>query len=201
MINELINSNAHILVAGATGSGKSVIINKFIKESGSKFDLFLIDPKRVELFEYRKNGNVLFYADNTRKYIKALSWAEEILSMRLKIMQFQRVKTWVGKPIYIVIDEFADLIHTSKDFANWIIKIAQLGRAAKVFLLLATQRATANVINGSIKVNCDYRIALHVPTAQDSRNIIGQSGAEKLPRYGKALLYSPDGLKEYEIRL
>ena len=106
-----------------------------------------------------------------------------------------------GEPdIYIIIDEFADLMTTQKrETMPQIIRLAQLGRAANLHLILATQRPTRDIINGQIKVNLDSRIALRCPTAQDSRNIINTKGAETLPRYGFGYYLTPNGCELVKI--
>jgi len=196
--DKLIMSDAHILIAGASGSGKSVLINGFIQRA-THFDYIFIDPKRVELFQHKKDRNCIAYADTVPKSEQALQGAVYTLNRRLRYLRRHGAKKWAGDSLYIVIDECADLFQNSRDSVKSCIKIAQLGRAAGVFLLLATQRATATVIPGAVKVNCDYRVALHVPVIQDSRNIIGVAGAEKLPRYGYGLLFSTDGITKEKI--
>ena len=100
-------------------------------------------------------------------------------------MQHKRQKQSDRAHVYIIIDEFADLMTTQKkQTLPHLIRIAQLGRAANIHLIIATQRPTKDIINGQIKVNIDCRVALRCPTAQDSRNIINVKGAETLPRYG-----------------
>ena len=110
-------------------------------------------------------------------------------------MQDKRIKKSKEADIYIIIDEYADLITTSKkDVERLICRIAQLGRAAKIHLIIATQRPTRDVITGQVKVNIDSRLALRVPTAQDSRNIINTKGAELLGKYGQGYYLTPDTL-------
>jgi DNA segregation ATPase FtsK/SpoIIIE-like protein len=107
------------------------------------------------------------------------------MERRYKSMQFDRIKKSTDSDVYIIIDEFADLMTTQKrETMPAIIRIAQLGRAANIHLILATQRPTKDIITGQIKVNIDSRVGLRCPTAQDSRNIINIKGAESLPRYG-----------------
>ena len=117
------------------------------------------------------------------------------MEQRFQTMQKQRIKKSKEADIYIIIDEYADLITTSKkDTERLICRIAQLGRAAKIHLIIATQRPTRDIITGQVKVNIDSRLALRVPTAQDSRNIINIKGAELLGKYGQAFYLTPDTL-------
>ena len=109
------------------------------------------------------------------------------------LMEQNGYKKSPWEQVYIIIDEFADLMTTDKKRCLPLVqRIAQLGRAANMHLIICTQRPTVDMLPGVIKVNIDSRIALRCPTAQDSRNLVRVSGAEKLPRYGKGLYTSPD---------
>ena len=117
-------------------------------------------------------------------------------------MQRARQKLTSEPPIYIIIDEFADLMTTQrKTVLPTLCRIAQLGRAAKIHLILATQRPTRDIVNGQIKVNIDCRVALRCPTAQDSRNIIGVKGAEMLPKIGYGLYLTPDTMQPIPVKI
>ena len=194
----------HLLIAGATGSGKSVMLNLFIhdllSEPPGKVAFILIDPKMVELCMYRDLPHTVYYADTRDKITYALRAAIKIMTDRYTEMQQAGLRKYDGGDLYVIIDEYADLIVTDKKTVEpMILRIAQLGRAAKVHLIIATQRPTRDIITGAVKVNIDNRFALHCPTAQDSRNIIGQNGAETLAPYGEALYYSPRGIELYDI--
>lgn len=190
----------HTLIAGATGSGKSVLINSLMYTalfSGpSEKQFILIDPKRVELNDYQYLPHVIRYASEPSGIVGALRQAEQIMERRYKHMQRKRLKDYPGADVYIIIDEFADLMTTQKrDTLPILCRFAQLGRAARIHLILATQRPTRDIITGQIKVNIDSRIALRCPTAQDSRNIINVAGAETLPRYGSGYYLTPDTMQ------
>lgn len=197
----------HVLVAGSTGSGKSVCLNSIIfaimaTKGAGKAQFVLLDPKRVELIDYADCTDfVRAYADTTEKCVNALRYSVKEMERRYDEMQKRREKTYTGSDLYIVIDEFADLVvQAKKEVTPLVIRISQLGRAAKVHLLLATQRPTTDIINGAIKTNMDYRIAFHTSEAQHSRNIIGANGAECLPyRTGDCLYYSPIGVQQRKI--
>lgn len=186
----------HILIAGATGSGKSVLINSMLytalRYAPSEKRFIFIDLKRVELSDYKATPHCLYYADTPQKAKIALDYACDIIEYRYIEMQRLGVKTYREdgtQQIYIVIDEYAELVTlAARDITQQLCRIAQIGRAAGVHIILATQRPTRDIITGQIKVNLDTRIALRCATAQDSRNIIDQPGAELLPRYGEALL-------------
>lgn len=195
---DFINQN-HLLIAGTTGSGKSVIINNIIYtllyKSPKEVKLILIDPKKVELILYKDLPHTLAYASEQADIIQTIRDAVTLMEQRYRTMQKQRVKKSRESDLFIIIDEYADLITTSKkDTECLICRLAQLGRAARVHLIIATQRPTRDIITGQVKVNIDSRLALRVPTAQDSRNIINIKGAENLAKYGQGYYLTPDTL-------
>lgn len=193
-IMSMLRFKNHILIGGATGSGKSVLINAFIHALLLNFrayemELVLIDPKRVELVDYKYLPQTIAYATETNEIIEVLKYCIAVMEKRFTYMQEHHLKKFPSVDMYIIIDEYADLMTTAKEETKPLIcRLAQLGRAAKIHLIVATQRTTRDIIDGQIKVNLDTRIALRVPTAQDSRNIIETSGAEDLPKYGYALM-------------
>ena len=194
----------HLLVAGATGSGKSVVINGIIHtallESPAKYQIILIDPKRVELAEYRKLPHVIRYASEPVEMVQALNYAIEITENRYKEMQHKHLRKYEGPAVYVIIDELADLMTTNRKQVQPLIqRLAQIGRAASVHIIAATQCPLSAVIPTPIKVNFDARVALRTRSAQDSRNILGIKGCELLPRYGEGYYMTPDGLTKYII--
>lgn len=195
----------HVLIAGTTGSGKSVLLRGILAElltrSPARAALVLIDPKRVELYDITPAPQVLFYADTAQAYRGALAGAVELMRARFDEMRARGLREFDGRGVWVIIDEFADMIQDAPDTAAQLVKIAQLGRAARVHLIACTQRPTRDIITGALKVNFDYRVALRVPTAQDSRNIIDTGGAESLPRYGFGILRAPEYLHPVEIEI
>lgn len=194
----------HLLIAGATGSGKSVVINGLIYtalyDSPAAVEFILIDPKRVELVDYKTLPHTLKYASEPGDMVQALELAMTITESRYKTMQAQRVKKYGGGAVYVIIDELADLMTTDRRHVQPIIqRLCQIGRAANVHVIAATQCPLAAVIPTPIKVNFDSRVALRTRSAQDSRNILGVKGCELLPRYGQGYYMTPDGLKLYNI--
>lgn len=190
----------HVLIAGATGSGKSVLINSIIytalMHKPEEVSFVLIDPKRVELHCYRNLPHTIRYASEPEDIVAALKECVKVMDIRYAYMQDRGLKKYPNGDVYIIIDEFADLMTMQKKQTLMpLCRLAQLGRAAGLHLILATQRPTRDIINGQIKVNIDARIALRCPTAQDSRNIININGAEKLPRYGKGYYLTPDTMQ------
>lgn len=194
----------HLLIAGATGSGKSIVINGLVYtamyDSPAAVQFILIDPKRVELVDYKPLPHTLMYASEPGEMVEALEKAMEITESRYKAMQRQRVKKYPGGALYVIIDELADLMTTARRQVQPLIqRLAQVGRAANVHIIAATQCPLATVIPTPIKVNFDSRVALRTRSAQDSRNILGLTGCELLPRYGQGYYMTPDGLKLYNI--
>lgn len=194
----------HLLIAGATGSGKSVVINGIIStalySSPASVRFILIDLKRVELSEYRRIPHILTYADDIPDAIAALQSGLDIIETRYKDMQRRKLRTYDGSDVYIVIDELADLMTTAKrEVTPMIQRLCQIGRAARVHVIAATQCPISAVIPTPIKVNFDSRVALRTRSAQDSRNILGLNGCEKLPRYGMGYYLTPDEFTLYQI--
>jgi len=207
----------HLLVAGQTGSGKSVMINDILtsllyRNSPSDLKLILVDPKQVELTPYNDIPHLLTPVINEpEKCISALKWAVAEMERRLKAMaevgkrnigEYNNLKKEEGMPyIVIVIDELADLMMmAARDVEALIVRLAQKARAAGIHLVLATQRPSVDVITGLIKANVPARIAFTVASQVDSRTIIDQMGAEKLLGMGDMLLLTSDMPKPKRIQ-
>lgn len=194
----------HLLIAGSTGSGKSVVINGIIYtalfNSPAINQFILVDPKRVELIQYKDLPHTLYYSSEPDTMVYALEYAIELTENRYKLMQQQNKRKYQGSNIYIVIDELADLMTTNKKQVQPLIqRIAQIGRAAKIHIIAATQCPLSAVIPTPIKVNFDSRIALRTRSKQDSRNILEMSGAELLPRFGQGYYMTPEKTTLYNI--
>ena len=205
----------HLLIAGTTGSGKSVAINTILasflmKNTPDTLRLLLIDPKMVELTAYEGIPHLLMPIVKDRKY------ASKVLKMAVSWMEYRyRLLAQVGAKglesynrkvknklpyIVIVIDEFADLIMTQgKEVEEPLARLAQMARAVGIHLIVATQRPSVDVITGVIKANFPVRIAFRVPSKHDSRTILDTVGAERLLGKGD-MLYIPPGSSE-PIRL
>lgn len=207
----------HLLVAGQTGSGKSVMINDILtsllyRNSPSDLKLILVDPKQVELTPYNDIPHLLAPVINEpEKCISALKWAVAEMERRLRTMaevgkrnigEYNNLKKEEGMPyIVIVIDELADLMMmAARDVEALIVRLAQKARAAGIHLVLATQRPSVDVITGLIKANIPARIAFTVASQVDSRTIIDQMGAEKLLGMGDMLLLTSDMPKPKRVQ-
>ena len=212
-----ITKAPHILIAGATGSGKSVLLNSMItsllyKSTPATLQFVMIDPKQVELTQYVGLPH-LAQAPVTSpvEAVETLQRVCATMDTRYKQMRSKRVRSvseWNERfpkkkmpRIVVVIDELADLMLTSKKAVEaHIVRIAQLGRAAGIHLIVATQRPTVNVITGLIKANIPCRIALQTASQRDSINILDHAGAEKLQGRGDALLKLPDQVREIRFQ-
>ena len=213
IVTGAIEELPHVLIAGTTGSGKSVCTNSMIisllyKSSPEQLCFIMIDPKMVELAPYNGIPHLLDQVvTDPRKAAGALQWTVGQMMSRYKIFsengvkklaEYQRLtfKNKNLKPlpsIVVVIDELADLmIAAAKEVEESIIRIAQMGRAAGIHLVIATQRPSADVITGLMKANIPSRIAFAVASAMESRIILDSAGAEKLVGSGD-MLYSPLG--------
>lgn len=186
----------HILVAGETGSGKSVMLHNIIcslllKNNPSTARLLLIDPKMVEFKFFYKDCPMLWDEVQTdpEKAVSALNNAADEMMKRYEILSEQGKRFWDGQKLYIVIDEIADLIYTAGKKAEKVIaKIARLGRGAGVHLIIATQHPKADILTRQITANIDVRIGLRVIDSSASRLVINATGAQNLKGKGDALL-------------
>ena len=219
MIFEDLTRMPHILVAGATGSGKSVLVNSFITSlvmdmGPDEVRFILVDPKLVELSQYNEIPHLLHpvITDHT-KAIQALNWAVEEMERRYEdLAEFrvrdirtynEKVNTWNEKYpdadammsmpyIVVLIDELGDLMMVAgKEVEASIIRLSQKARAVGIHLILATQRPSVDVITALIKANCPARIALQVAQKTDSRTILDSNGAEQLLGQGDMLFKHP----------
>lgn len=196
--DQMLSCN-HLLVAGASGSGKSVLEHALIHNLMGYFPysvpcnpaqcdksatLILLDPKRVELSRYKDLPHTIRYATEISDMLDALRYAERLMMDRYKQLERDGKDDagYLYGHVYVIIDELGDLMTTcKKEAAPLIQRIAQLGRAARVHIIACTQCPTTAVIPTTIKVNFDGMVGLRTRTAQDSRNIIGDSGCEDLP--------------------
>ena len=202
----------HVLIAGSTGSGKSVCINTIItsiiyNSKPSEVKLVMVDPKVVELSVYNGIPHLLIpVVTDPKKAAGALAWAVQEMDNRYNLFAEKGVRDLVGynkaaehegagklPQIVIIIDELADLMMVAaKEVEESICRLAQKARAAGMHLVIATQRPSVDVITGLIKANVPSRIAFAVSSQVDSRTILDQVGAEKLLGKGD-MLYFPSG--------
>jgi S-DNA-T family DNA segregation ATPase FtsK/SpoIIIE len=217
----------HILIAGATGSGKSVTIHTFItsllfRNSAEQLRFIMIDPKRVELTLYNNIPHLLTpVITDPKKAILALKWAAKEMDRRYGILEESSVRDVESYHKYIaglddndeeeeieampyiavVIDELADIMQMyPRELESVVVRLAQMSRAVGIHLILSTQRPSVNVITGLIKANIPSRIALQVASQIDSRTILDGSGAEKLLGSGDMLYLSGEMSKPRRLQ-
>jgi len=199
-------SMPHLLIAGTTGSGKSVCINTIIlsllyKYTPEKCNLILIDPKMLELSAYEGIPHLLCpVITESRKATAALGWAVKEMESRYKLMTHVGVKNIDGYNskhkkhmpyIVVIVDEMSDLmLIAGKEIENYIQRLSQMARAAGIHIIMATQRPSVDVITGTIKANFSTRISFQVSSKIDSRTILGEQGAEQLLGKGDMLFMS-----------
>lgn len=213
----VLDKMPHLLIAGSTGSGKSVMINTLLtsllyRNSPSDLKLILVDPKQVELTPYNDIPHLLTpVIVEPEKCISALKWAVNEMERRYSLLAEEKVRNIAGYNdlkqdermpyIVIVIDELADLMMmAARDVEALIVRLAQKARAVGIHLVLATQRPSVDVITGLIKANVPARIAFTVASQVDSRTILDQIGAEKLLGKGDMLLQTPEMNKPRRIQ-
>jgi len=219
----------HLLIAGATGSGKSVCLNSIIasflfRQPPDRVKLIIIDPKRVEMSTYQAIPHLMSpVVWESRKAAAALAWAVELMEDRYRVLAEAGVrnidsynalattdkpnKKLLGKELeymphlVIIIDELADLMMIARnEVEEYVIRLAQLSRAVGIHLVIATQRPSVNVITGIIKANFPTRIAFQVSSKVDSRTIIDMNGAETLLGRGDMLFYHAGAPKPIRIQ-
>lgn len=211
----------HLLIAGATGSGKSVCINTLVisilyKYSPSEVKILMVDPKVVELNVYNGIPHLLIpVVTDPKKAAAALNWAVNEMNRRYKLFADNSVRNLEGYNelynkgkipeklplIVIIVDELADLMMASPhDVEEYIARLAQMARAAGMHLVIATQRPSVDVITGVIKANIPSRISFAVSSQVDSRTILDSSGAEKLLGKGDMLFYPVGEAKPVRIQ-
>ena len=198
----------HLLVAGTTGSGKSVGLNTFVlsliaKKTPEELKLVMIDPKRIEFAVYNNQKFMLY------PVITETKDADFVLESLVKEMEYRynlfaenlvkNIKEYNGNTsekipyIVCIIDEFADLISTNKNISSYVQRLAQKARAAGIHLIMATQRPSVDVVTGVLKANFPTRISYKVASGADSRTILDATGAENLIGRGDALFLAGDG--------
>lgn len=213
-----IQKMPHLLIAGATGSGKSVLTNAFIssilmQKTPDEVKLILVDPKQVELSDYNGIPHLLTpVITNMEQVVNALKWAVGEMEKRYtnlakeqvrNIQGYNEKKGFAAMPyIVIVIDEMADMMMTASrvEAETAIVRLAQKARAVGIHLILATQRPSVNVITGIIKANIPGRVGMSVTSSTDSRVILDRIGAESLLGYGDLLYKAPDKPKAVRLQ-
>lgn len=208
-----IKNAPHVLIAGATGGGKSVCLNTLLcsllaRCTPNDLQLVMVDTKKVELSPY--NGIPHLIAPTATDGKTAVFYAKElnrIMRERWDLLNAAKVRHIDDLPkkyphILFVVDELSDLVLTEKEqIEPLLISLSALGRAAGIHLILATQRPTVNVVTGLLKANIPCRIALQTASIRDSMTILDHKGAEQLTGRGDALLKAPDSVNETRLQV
>lgn len=187
---------AHILIGGTTGSGKSValagLIRSLLRFTPDECQFLLIDPKGVELIDYEDLPHSVGRFCDPLQIARVIHKSVEIMEERFSGMARRREKVYSGPDLWIVIDEFVDIrLNCPKETRQDIIRIACKGRAAKIHLVICTQRPTREIIDGALRACLPCVLALRCSSAQESRNLLDRKGAEELPRVGSAYYLTP----------
>ncbi len=195
----------HILIAGTTGSGKSVALNSLLYsamieagETGKNAAFTYIDLKMIELVDWRDLPNCSRYVDRPEDAPKALKDAVDSMYARYKVMQNQHIKETTEGHVYIVVDELADFVN-DKGCLERLVTLGRLGRAAHYHLILCTQDPSRATLSAPLLQNMTCRVALRTKSPIESRQIVGVAGAEKLPEHGRALLDMDGAVENVEI--
>ena len=177
----------HLLIAGSTGSGKSVALNGIIHSllmtrSPATCQFVLIDPKKVELIQYADLPHTKRYASENPEIVRALQWAVLETDRRFGEMQSTRSREYSGPHLYVIVDELADLmVSLKKEVLPLLQRLAQIGRAARVHCIFCSQNILAQTIPTTLKCNFSTILGLRTANAQQSRFLISATGCEMLP--------------------
>lgn len=198
LYDDILNQ-AHVLIAGTTGAGKSVLINSLMYnalfDAPSEKMFILIDPKKTELYPYRNLPHTIAYYDTPEAAVTGLQAALDLIDKRMVSARKQGQRSYNGAAVYIIIDELGDLAFSDKRAVKLLSQIAMIGRAANVHIIGATQCPNRKTLPAEIVANCPARIGLRCRDRIESRQIIGAAGAEDLPRYGHGIYISPERME------
>lgn len=186
----------HLLVAGTTGSGKSTLLNTLmytaLEYNPQQVQFILLDPKGCELVDYAKLPHTLMHCTSLQDILPALKYSVNLMDNRFTEMKKKNQKESDHVHTYVVIDEYIDIkLQLGKVAESLLIRLIAKGRAARIHVILCTQRPTRDIINGAIVANFPAKVALRCNSKQESRNIIDTGGAELLPTYGEAIYRVP----------
>ena len=191
-----LTPKTHMLILGSSGSGKSVVLNGIMCSlMYTNCKLVCIDLKRVELAAYNKSRKCIRYADTIDTAVNTLEWVLKETDRRYKVMQRKGQRMSTETPIYLCIDEVAELLTVDKKRCMPLLqRIGQVSRAANIKMICCSQCLLSTVISTPLRINFDTVIGLRTETSRQSTMIIGQKGLETLPKYGHLIHKSPDML-------
>ena len=194
-IYDSIRITAHTLIAGTTGAGKSTALHTFICDTIQRYNpnvvrFVLIDLKRVEMARYKNIKHTLDYANTPADAVRVLQKYDAFMRTRYREMEAAGLTQSNNTHIYIIVDELADLLSTSKEALNILASIGRLGRAANIHLILATQSPSRKTLPATLQQNFTFTLALKCKTAIESRQVLGIAGAEQLRLCGDCIVWN-----------
>lgn len=201
----LIIAEPHTLIAGATGSGKSTLIDAILYEicadAPCEKQFAIIDLKKISLINWKSFPHCKRYADTAEQAQGLIASVSSLMAERYEEMKQKGLRQYNGSHFYLIIDEAADLLDTCPQSKNDIVHIMRLGRASNIHIVYATQSPDKKTIFAQIQQNITCQVGLRCRDTIASRQIIGETGCELLPRYGKALVYTPAlmAVTEYNV--
>ena len=207
----LLNTAGGVLVSGATGSGKSVVLNGILLSilgqykpvtTGSKEEcaIFLCDPKRVEFRRYMTVPHIVRYASDVDAIFNTIDLVIDIMHKRYEQMELDGIVEWDGSKVFLVIDEIGHLMLTRrKDILPRLTDLLLLCRAAGIVVFLASQSPSRRTLPAELTLNITAKICLKCDTAIESRQVVGVPGGDTLPRHGEAIARTPDGITRQHI--
>ena len=195
LYDELVAEDT-VMIGGVRGSGKSVFENGLIYsivngKTPAEAELYMIDPKRIDLADWRILPHVRRYTGDIEEAYGIIDELTEIMERRYKVMQshYPTLKLWEGSDIYLIIDEITDLVvQTKKKFVDKMLPLILKSRAAKIHIICCSQSLARTTMPALLVSNMTVKVGLNVDTAIESRQIIGQPGCECLPKNGKAYI-------------
>lgn len=199
-IYEFLQNQKHLLIAGTPGAGKSVLLNGLVcsilhrppQDVPGGTILVLLDQKGNELMAYKHTPHCARHAVSPEDVVDALTRLITLMNLRFTIMAQEGMKTWNGADVYVIIDEWADLVCTSrKQVIPLIQRLCQKGRAARIHVVLSTQCILSKIVPTEIKCCFDTIVALRTASTRDSKYIIGIPDCYSLPDYGSCYVRSP----------
>ena len=221
LYTDILNADGGVFISGATGSGKSTVIAALLHEVVSHYKvgdptkignpdeaiLYLADPKKVELARWRYLPIVEGYAQSDEDFkhpdiLKLIDKVIRLMSWRYEVMQRRGWRKWQGSRAFLVIDEIADILlvkEECKEFQQRLTRLLNLCRASGITVILATQSPSRQTVPASVQINCTCKLCLHTANRIESFMVLGQAGAEKLPRYGKGYLLLDGEVKLVDV--
>lgn len=197
---EILENATHLLIGGTTGSGKSVILNGLMHTALALYgpgdmSFILIDPKLVELAPYERIPHTLRYETEPEEILNLLRQVYDFMMDRYAEMKRTGIKKYNGTKLVIIVDELSDLLTSNKgrEIKTELIRLLQKGRAANIMLILATQSPARRILSAELVLNIPNRLALYCDTAIESKQIIGEKGAEELGYRDGTCLYKEPG--------